>query len=202
MNFDGLNTGESEAVPPGDIDKKMTFEVVTPEEIRSRVGDLKDPIHGKIKGALSKFCGNKYANEVEDLYQVVLIKILNGANGFKAGSSLSSWAYKIAKNAFLDFLRTKRGQQVLSTISIDDPANVSAVSQLESKLSPSEGKILDNIRMSYVREKLNSEELGLLHLKGEGFSENEMAAKLQIPRTTVATRFSRVISKIQKFLAE
>ena len=47
-----------------------------------------------------KLTGN--ISDAEDLTQETLIKIISGLSSFKQESSFSTWAYKIAKNHFLN----------------------------------------------------------------------------------------------------
>lgn len=201
MNYDAQPVaGGSVTAHSKDVLPRKSFESVTPDDIKRRVGDPTDPIHEQIKGALYNFRGGKYENDAEDLYHTVLLKILRGAEGFDNRSKLSSWVYSIAQNTFRDFIRSQNTRNKIfdqtSLEDIDEQGHIPV-----SQMSATETEIITNIFLSSVLSKLSEDELRLLQMKKEGYSSTEIAKKFNVDKSTLTTRFGVLLRKIQRLVA-
>ncbi len=199
MNFDSIpNVGEPKVKPIKLTQQKQTFDTVTPERIRDRLADPDDSIHKQIMGALYKFREGKYEDEASDLYQIVLLKILRGAHGFKNRSAFSSWVYSIAHNVFIDFIkRNKTRDGVFDSSAVVDEKEIPYRLHLRSRISPTETEIIDKIFLDSLLKNLSQDELAIFQMKKEGFSSAEIAEKLKIPKSTFTTRFGLLVNKLR-----
>ena len=69
---------------------------------------------GKIVNFISRTAGNDCA---EDISQEVFLKIASSLDSFRNESSLSTWIYKIAFNAAMDYLRRKKNMPLVCDLS-------------------------------------------------------------------------------------
>jgi RNA polymerase sigma factor (sigma-70 family) len=211
MKFDALGQGSQN----GEVTKKdLVFEIVSPQEIRTRLDDPKDPIHNQINTAVkSVLYGSKYASDhalVEDLSQETSLKVWKGADTFNSESKLSSWIYTIAYRAFLDYLRLSKRKGVPVTDSLDvvkdsndDPGQASAISVLESNLSPNQEEIILSIDNKAIWDSLRTattdEEYRLLNMKfKEGLSNKEIADIFGITLNVAKKKIYNLFEKIRQ----
>jgi RNA polymerase sigma-70 factor (ECF subfamily) len=200
MNFNAIPGDRfPEAGPIKVTEKKRVIDPTTPEEIKNRIGNLKDPIHSQIKGALYKFGMSKYPNDREDLYQIVILKILKRANSFRGNSTVSSWIFRIAQNAFLDFIRKNKTRDAV--FDLNSPLNGEEgderVYQLRQRVSPTETEIINSVFMGSLLKDLSSDERAIIEMKKAGLSSTEIAKRIGITKSTFTTRFGVLINKIK-----
>ncbi len=74
-----------------------------------------------IRKVLWRFLRN--ASDVEDVTQEVLLRAFTKKDTFKEGSLVTSWLFKIAKNAALDFLRKRKRYTRDLTFTLDHSTN-------------------------------------------------------------------------------
>ncbi len=69
---------------------------------RQLVNNYKNKVYNTVLGILQD------EDEAEDVTQEVFIKIFESISGFKGGSKLSTWIYRIAVTQSLEYLRKKK----------------------------------------------------------------------------------------------
>jgi RNA polymerase sigma-70 factor (ECF subfamily) len=140
-------------------------------------------------------------NKAEDVLQEVFLKIWRNAAQFdKQRGSLRGWMIRICRNMCIDHLRAKRTPESHSValdetyalqshrITTDDPVEKvnhqemhTVVSKALEKL-PAEQSLL--IKMAYF----------------QGFSQSEIAKKLNLPLGTIKTRMRLAMKKLRESL--
>ena len=110
------------ALPPPATGEGLSPAQVSPETLLEQfvagkeeaftmlVGQIGD----RLFGFILRFMGNRHA--AEDVYQTVLVKVATHASSFDRRARLSTWVYRIARNACLDAVR-KSGRR--KTVSLD-----------------------------------------------------------------------------------
>lgn len=93
------------------------------EEIVARIlqgeeelfGQLLSRYQGRVVSHLSRVIGSR--DEAQDLAQEVFLKVFQALSRYKPEFKFSTWIFRIASNAGIDFLRKRR----LKTVSLDAP---------------------------------------------------------------------------------
>ena len=143
-----------------------------------------------IEKDLFKFCFYlcKNQQEAEDLYQDSCLQILQSLQSLKDIQLFKSWIFQIAKNKYLDFLKSPKNQKVES------------LDVLENKISNDSTDQLDQvIRLKKALSQFDDDErLVLVLVDLHGFSYNEAAGILGVSEPSLRSKLSRIR---QKFIA-
>jgi RNA polymerase sigma-70 factor (ECF subfamily) len=135
-------------------------------------------------------------NLADEALQEFWIKIINKADSFKHDSKVSTWAYQVVNNTYLDLIRRESKRSYLNEeISLveskaDDAREFAEVSTNEMTVKAA----LLNI------PKDQAEAVALVWL--DGFSIEESAKILGIPANTVKSRISRGKAALAEVLRE
>lgn len=170
--------------------------------IKGEAGAL-DILIAKYIKAMYGFVYNNVGNqaEAEDITQEVFIKIWKNIKKFNQEKNFKPWAFQIAKNTSIDFLRKKKsipfsrfedekGRNILSDNIVAKPLN------LIEKLS-------DKRVLAVAMQNLNDKEQRTINLRhNDGLSFKEIAAIFQEPINTVKSRHRRSLSRLKKNIKE
>lgn len=149
-------------------------------------GELVDATADDIYRLAVSFARNR--SEAEDLTQDVFLRLWQNLYRFKPGSSFRAWAYRVARNLFVDaYRRARQARQAtwvdpefLETLAGSDDPHTSAVR---------------NQRLQIARTALARlpEELAQLLLLRDfaDWSYEELAVELEVPLGTVKSRLNR-----------
>ncbi len=135
-------------------------------------------------------------NLADEALQEFWIKIINKADSFKHDSKVSTWAYQVVNNTYLDLIRRESKRSYLNEeISLveskaDDAREFAEVSTNEMTVKAALLKI----------PKDQAEAVALVWL--DGFSIEESAKILGIPANTVKSRISRGKAALAEVLRE
>ena len=144
--------------------------------------------------------------DAEDLVQEVALRAYRGFSGFRDGSNLKAWVYRILTNAFINEYR--RRQRRPSTVPEEDVPEWSLFDRLgEAGAAPSaEREVLERLPDEEVRRALEdlpeAYRLAVLLADVEGFTYREIAEMLDVPIGTVMSRLHRGRKTLQKALWE
>ncbi|MGM9802676.1 MAG: RNA polymerase sigma factor [Muribaculaceae bacterium] len=132
------------------------------------------------------FMFSKDSEEVNDLFQEVLINIWQGLPSFKGQSSMSTWIWRISLNTCISCERKKkRNATVPLTMDVDF---------FEDKDSDAQ-----QVRMLYDRvHRLKPFDRAIVLLWLEGISYDEIAAIVGITPSNVATRLFRIREQLKQ----
>lgn len=139
----------------------------------------------------------------EDLTQETFIRVHRGLSAFRGNSSYSTWIYRIATNASLDYLRSKVSQVEKTISSLDDidaygnwiPDPKSTPPELataQAEMSECVQRFIRNLPPSY-RAPLILADL-------QGLKNREIAEVLEVPLSTVKIRLHRARRRLQAAL--
>lgn len=138
--------------------------------------------------------------DAEDVAQSVMLKVSEGLSGFRGGSSISTWIYRIATNEVVDKLRQKASQPLTDTGYEFDEGDLPLAAQspsvetaaIRGEMSACIGEFVDRLPDNYRTVMVLSEI--------EGFTNGEIAAILELPLDTVKIRLHRAREKLRKDL--
>lgn len=137
-----------------------------------------------------------YTHNIEDtndLAQEIFIKVYNNLGNYKTISKFSTWFYRIAVNACIDWTR-KRRLKTVSIIEADDEGIDIFETVSDCTYSPEEIVLKDENREAIKALIMKLPEIYktvVVLYYYESFSPTEIAEILDIPRKTVDTRLYR-----------
>jgi len=144
--------------------------------------------------------------DAEDLVQETYARAFRGAAGFRPGSDLRAWLFRILRNAFLDARRREERSPV-------DPSVELAPAAEAPTAAGGEGLLRGDAELERLRRVVGEEIEAALRtlsedartvvlLDVEGLSEAEIAEVMDCPQGTVKSRLSRARLALRARLAE
>lgn len=132
------------------------------------------------------FMFSKDSEEVNDLFQEVLINLWNGLPGFMGQSSMGTWIWRISLNTCISCERKKKKNPTIPlTMDVDFFEDKDAEAQ--------------QVRMLYDRvHRLKPFDRAIVLLWLEGISYDEIAAIVGITPSNVATRLFRIREQLKQ----
>ena len=132
----------------------------------------------------------------EDAVQETFIKVYINLHRYNAEYTFGQWAYTIARNTFIDFVRRRQ-----DGLSIDDrfaaPAS-SAPTPEESFIN-----LQQRTQIEHYLERLTPRYRQLVRMRFfEEYSYEEIAAKLALPLGTVKTQIHRAREQMCRMISE
>ena len=147
--------------------------------------------------------------DAEDLVQETYLRAYRGFGGFKDGTNLKAWLYKILTNTFINTYRAKKRRP--EETDLDDTEDfylyrrLGGLEAAAADRTP-ESEVLESIPEAVVKEALESLpeqfRMAVMLADVEGFSYKEIAEILDIPIGTVMSRLHRGRRALQKALFE
>jgi RNA polymerase sigma-70 factor (ECF subfamily) len=146
-------------------------------------------------------------SDAEDLVQETYLKAYRAFGGFKEGTNLKAWLYKILTNTFINSYRSrKRRPEQTDLDEVEDLYLYRRLGGLEAVAASrsAEEEVLDHFTDDDVKaavEALPEQfRMAVLLADVEGFSYKEIAEILDIPIGTVMSRLHRGRKALQKVL--
>jgi RNA polymerase sigma-70 factor, ECF subfamily len=146
-------------------------------------------------------------SDAEDLVQETYLRAYRGFEGFREGTNLKAWLYKILTNTFINQYRARKRRP--EQVDLDDTEDfylyrrLGGLEAADAQRS-SESEVLDQIPDATVKEALESLpeqfRIAVILADIEGFSYKEIAEILDIPMGTVMSRIHRGRKALQKSL--
>jgi len=135
------------------------------------------------------------ASDREDVAQNVFLRIFRGLNGFRAGRPFSSWVYKIAANAALDW-RGQSDQKRREEAPWNDTPE-------EAASAPSTGSLDLARRLEAALDTLSERERAVFVLiEMEGIERADAARALGITGITVRRHLGLAKDRLRQALSE
>ena len=193
--------------PPNEGTRVARSQAAPPEDdaaLRARFERDVLPLLPSLYGAGLRLTRNP--QDAEDLVQEAYLRAYRGFSGFKEGTNLRAWMYRILTNTFINNYRKKQRQPV--TVADEDIEDWYLYDKLgESGVEASaETEVLEKIPDEDVQRALEdlpeNFRMAVLLADVEGFSYKEIAEILEIPIGTVMSRLHRGRKALQKALWE
>jgi RNA polymerase sigma-70 factor (ECF subfamily) len=165
------------------------------------------PLMDGLYGAAMRMTRNPA--DAEDLVQETYLRAYRGFGGFKEGTNLKAWLYRILTNTYINQYRKKKRRPDESDI--DDIEDLYLYRRLGGLAGATAGRsaeeeLFDQITDSNVKEALEALpeqfRIAVLLADVEGFAYKEIAEILDIPIGTVMSRLHRGRKGLQKQLYE
>ena len=146
-------------------------------------------------------------SDAEDLVQETYLRAYRGFGGFKEGTNLKAWLYKILTNTYINSYRAKKRRP--EQVELDDVEDfylykrLGGLEAVDADRSP-EAEVLDSIPDDAVKRALEDLpeqfRMAVLLADVEGFSYKEIAEIMDVPIGTVMSRLHRGRKQLQKRL--
>jgi RNA polymerase sigma-70 factor (ECF subfamily) len=172
---------------------------------QAKFADLAMPYMQPLYSAAMRMTRNPA--DAEDLVQETYLRAYRGFGGFKEGTNLKAWLYKILTNTYINSYRARRRRP--EQVDLDDSEDfflfrrLGGLEAAEAGRTP-ESEVLDRIPDEVVKEALESLpeqfRMAVLLADVEGFSYKEIADIMDVPIGTVMSRLHRGRKQLQQRL--
>lgn len=157
---------------------------------------------GKVYGLTLRLTGNP--EDAMELTQETFFNAWRGLPSFHGESKFSTWLYRLATNATIDFTRREKRRKAVPTASLSpDEDGAAALDIPDHRFTPQDELERRELREAIERglEKLSDEHRQVLVLREfEGLSYGEIAQLLHIEEGTVKSRIARARLALRKIL--
>jgi RNA polymerase sigma-70 factor (ECF subfamily) len=171
----------------------------------SRFADEAMPYMSALYAAALRMTRN--AADAEDLVQETYLRAYRGFEGFREGTNLKAWLYKILTNTFINTYRAKkRRPDQVDLGEVEDFYLFRRLGGLEAAAAARtpEAQVLDAMPDAEVKEALEAIpeqfRMAVILADIEGFSYKEIAEILEVPIGTVMSRIHRGRKQLQQRL--
>ncbi len=141
--------------------------------------------------------------DAADMTQETFLKAWRNLEGFHGEAAFSTWLYRLASNACLDYLRSVKRRPVLPLTVSDDDGEEQTVDIADSTSSPEEALISKEERelLQEAMSSLDPEQRQILTLRVvNDLSYTEIAQVLSLKEGTVKSRLARARNNLRKKL--
>lgn len=166
---------------------------------------LLDAHQGKVYGLTLRLTGSP--EDAMELTQETFFNAWRGLPSFHQNSKFSTWLYRLATNATIDFLRREKRRRNLpvSSLSIEEDDDQRILDIPDHRFTPQDEAERQELKEAVHRglSKLSDEHRQVLVLRElNGLSYGEIAQVLDIEEGTVKSRISRARLALRKILLE
>ncbi len=138
------------------------------------------------------------ASDAEDLVQETYLRAYRGFRGFREGSNIKAWLYRILSNTFISSYRARRSRgEVIELDAVEEQtlfsrlSGASAVSAGRTAEQAALERLPDEVVKQALEQLPESFRLAVMLADVEGFSYKEIAKIMGVPIGTVMSRVHR-----------
>lgn len=165
-------------------------------------GRLVEQNQSKIYSLCYRMTGNP--EDAADLTQEAFLNAWRGLSGFGGQSAFSTWLYRLASNACIDFLRREKRRAALS-MTLEDEDEDRQADLPDQRWSPERELERKEVRQALQAglSALSPEHRQVLLLREtEGLSYQEISQVLDLEEGTVKSRIARARMALKEFLVK
>jgi RNA polymerase sigma-70 factor (ECF subfamily) len=151
--------------------------------------------YGKIVNNLAYRYTN-HQSSAEDIAQETFIKAFKALPKYKLDAKFSTWLFRIATNASIDYIRKSKNQKV--TDSMDQECEAIDLEQPQSQFS--EQLDMNQQIHNALNDLTDTERLAFTMKHHQGYSIQETAAQLNINNNACKQTIYRAVQKLRKQL--
>lgn len=144
----------------------------------------------------------KKQSDAEDILQEVFLQVWAKASTFDAAKgNVYGWLITLARNRAIDRIRSKVFQKQHQEISVDEPGTIPHTTEsnpLDALVVEERAQLVKNALQQIPAEQREVIEIAYF----SGYSQSEIANKLNLPLGTVKTRMRQGMKKLHIFLKE
>jgi RNA polymerase sigma-70 factor (ECF subfamily) len=122
----------------------------------------------------------------DDLFQDIAVRLLSAAGNYDPGRKLSTWVYRVALNAAIDFHRQRKRRQKVSFV--PDAQAQAAAPEVDEQFR----------ELHELLQRQTDVNRALLLLFLDGNSHREIGEVLGISESNVGTRLNRLKNKLRE----
>jgi RNA polymerase sigma-70 factor (ECF subfamily) len=174
---------------------ETTLVALLKQKDRQAFSYLYDNYSAVLYGLILKIVGKP--EEANDILQEIFLKIWRNMDSYDAEKSrLYTWMLNIARNAAIDFIRSRPFQNSIKNQNIED--SVDSINDLEQT-----EQNIDRIGLKQMVEKLpNDQQKVIEFVYLNGYTQIETSEALNIPLGTVKTRVRMAIQTLKGIFKE
>ncbi len=172
---------------------------------REGFADLAMPYMSSLYAAALRMARNP--SDAEDLVQETYLRAYRGFEGFREGTNLKAWLYKILTNTFINQYRAKRRRpEQVDLADVEEFFLFKRLGGIEAveATRTAESEVIDALPDAEVKDALESLpdafRIAVILADIEGFSYKEIAEITEVPIGTVMSRIHRGRKQLQKRL--
>lgn len=133
-------------------------------------------------------------HDAEDITQEVFVRVWKNLSKYRPEEAkFTTWLYRVAANACLDFLKSREAKRRVKSVSLDSVVDIPAASSHEQELDHRE---LSEVILSAAAELAPKQRLVFILRDLEGLSPDEVCAALNMSPGNVKSNLCHARQKI------
>ncbi|HCL02713.1 MAG TPA: RNA polymerase sigma factor SigZ [Lachnoclostridium phytofermentans] len=150
--------------------------------------EFNKPLKSYIKKRINNY------QDVEDILQIVFLKIYNNINNLRVSNNLQSWIYTITRNTIIDFYRPQNNDMHIECL----PEDIYIEQQDEITVNKELAECLKTM-IQYLPEKYKQ---AIIMIEFEKLSQKEIALQLGLSVSGAKSRVQRARLRLKEMVLD